>query len=135
MNLQPFINLSKFCMVLFITNLSSIATYINIISSSLYNNEICKLTLCLTFDYQEQGLYICCIHHNSCGSYDIYYDEVILEHYSRQLPTFPPIQCWCLACMYAQLLAKITMHHIHYVFAYMYVSIYAYCIVAYDYIL
>ena len=31
-----------------------------------------------TSDDQGQGLYVCCIHRNGRGSYDIYYDEVIL---------------------------------------------------------
>ena len=31
-----------------------------------------------TSDDQGQGSYVCCIHRNGHGSYDIYYDEVIL---------------------------------------------------------
>ena len=31
---------------------------------------------------EDKGSYVCCIHRNSHGSYDIYYDEVILGRLS-----------------------------------------------------
>ena len=33
-----------------------------------------------TSNYRGQGLYVCCIHRNGCGSSGIYYDEVILGY-------------------------------------------------------
>ena len=39
-----------------------------------------------TSNDQGQGSYVCCIHRNGRGSYDIYYDEVILGCIIQQKP-------------------------------------------------
>ena len=48
-----------------------------------------------TFDDWGQGWYICQIHHNSCGWYDIYYGDIILVCFTSYLHWKQLISLFC----------------------------------------